>query len=158
MEPKSTKVCTKCGVEKISTEFRKRTAVKDGLQSWCKSCCKVHEKQHWDTNETRRETSKRRSVVSRQKMRECIYEYLVVHPCEDCGEDDPIVLEFDHIDPSQKSFTIGNAGKQIFSLVTLQEEISKCRVVCANCHRRRTARQFNWGKVNMVGMLRIELS
>lgn len=57
--------------------------------------------------------------------------------CADCGESDPVVLDFHHRDPSQKLFNIGTArGKSVPKVVA---EIAKCDVVCANCHRRREA-------------------
>ena len=66
--------------------------------------------------------------------------YKATKGCSDCGESDPIVLEFDHV-RGEKLFTIGNAGPQkgrIWSRMALWTEIQKCDVVCANCHARRT--------------------
>ena len=71
-------------------------------------------------------------------MQRMIYvvEYLGRHPCADCGEDDVLVLEFDHL--RDKSFSIPwGIRNRPWSLVLA--EIEKCEVVCANCHRRRTA-------------------
>ncbi len=62
--------------------------------------------------------------------------------CQDCGYDNWIALQFDHIDPTQKSGEVPvmvNEGK---SLTKVQIEISKCEIVCANCHTIRTAKQF----------------
>src|SRR5213592_3239392 len=59
--------------------------------------------------------------------------YLSKHPCVDCGEDDPIVLEFDHL--RDKKFAI-SAGLQSRPWQDVLDEIAKCDVVCANCHRR----------------------
>ena len=67
-----------------------------------------------------------------------LLEYFTTHPCADCGETDPIVLEFDHL--RDKVFTIG-AQLSRRSWRTILEEIEKCKVVCANCHRRRTAKR-----------------
>ena len=47
-----------------------------------------------------------------------------------------LVLEFDHL--GDKEFGIG-AGFRDRSLQALLNEMAKCEVVCANCHRRRTA-------------------
>ncbi len=54
--------------------------------------------------------------------------------CADCGETDPIVLEFDH----QHSKAHNVATMMHHSFETIIAEMEKCEVVCANCHRRRT--------------------
>jgi hypothetical protein len=74
--------------------------------------------------------------MKREKMRSFIREYKATHPCVDCGEADPIVLEFDHREPSEKSFSLSDARR--LSLSKIAAEIAKCDVRCANCHRRRT--------------------
>lgn len=79
-----------------------------------------------------------------RKIREAIQAHKAKSGCMDCGEKDPIVLDLDHRDRSQKSFTIGNLSHTGMSLEKLMQEVDKCDVVCANCHRRRTARQMNW--------------
>jgi hypothetical protein len=55
----------------------------------------------------------------------------------DCGESDPIVLEFDHI-RGKKVGDVSTLAGQAFSWHKLSAEIAKCEVRCANCHRRRT--------------------
>jgi hypothetical protein len=65
-----------------------------------------------------------------------LIEYLREHSCVDCGEDDVMVLEFDHL--GDKEFNI-SGGLRDRSLAALIAEMAKCEVVCANCHRRRTA-------------------
>lgn len=69
---------------------------------------------------------------------------LLAHPCVDCGETDPVVLEFDH--RSDKSDNIGSMLRHGTSTETMEREIAKCDVRCANCHRRKTAKQFGWWK------------
>lgn len=66
-----------------------------------------------------------------------LFEYLSAHPCVDCGEADPIVLEFDHLE--NKRGDISTMARNC-TPKTIEIEISKCEVRCANCHRRRTAR------------------
>lgn len=68
--------------------------------------------------------------------------YLTENPCVDCGEADPIVLDFDHLPQYDKRFEIARAvSASTRSWSVILEEIQKCEVVCANCHRRRTARR-----------------
>jgi hypothetical protein len=68
-----------------------------------------------------------------------LLEYFKSNPCVDCGESDPLVLEFDHL--KDKLFDIG-AALPDRNWEALLAEIEKCDVVCANCHRRRTARRL----------------
>lgn len=52
--------------------------------------------------------------------------------CVKCGYNKSVnVLQFHHLDPSEKDFTIG--GKS-FSFERLKAEVDKCILVCANCH------------------------
>jgi hypothetical protein len=57
-------------------------------------------------------------------------------PCMDCGNSYPYyAMDFDHRNPEEKKFGICQAKCGNRSLKTLQEEIDKCDVVCATCHR-----------------------
>lgn len=87
--------------------------------------------------------ARKRNLKIRKIIRNYIFEYFNTHKCVDCSEEDPIVLEFDHI--KDKKFTISSVGRDR-TLVEVQKEIEKCEVRCANCHRRKTAKQFGWHK------------
>ena len=83
----------------------------------------------------------------RIKMRFLVLNYLIEHPCEKCGESDPVVLDFDHIDPSTKTKNIAQLLSGHAGWNRIKSEIDKCRVLCANCHRRHTYKQQgHWGK------------
>mgnify|MGYP000864034503 FL=1 len=59
-------------------------------------------------------------------------------PCADCGIQYPYyVMDFDHLDPSIKVANLASMVKQ-GNKQALLDEIEKCEVVCANCHRIRT--------------------
>ncbi len=73
-------------------------------------------------------------------------EYLSDKQCVQCAESDNRVLEFDHLDPSLKSFGIATALRDGYSWEATLAEIAKCRILCANCHKKHTANQFNWYK------------
>ncbi|MBD2564531.1 HNH endonuclease [Nostoc linckia FACHB-391] len=62
--------------------------------------------------------------------------------CVDCGEADPIVLEFDHI--QQKKYGISRMVYAGMGVDSISKEIEKCEVRCANCHRRATAKRSGW--------------
>lgn len=66
-------------------------------------------------------------------------------PCADCGNKYPYwVMDFDHID--EKSFGINSHTKVTRSLDKIKEEIAKCEIVCANCHRGRTHARYMQNK------------
>lgn len=44
-------------------------------------------------------------------------------------------LDFHHIDPTQKDFSLGAARGSIINWNKLVEEVKKCVILCANCHR-----------------------
>jgi hypothetical protein len=75
-----------------------------------------------------------------------IMAYLSAHPCVDCGEADIVVLEFDH--QNEKETTIAELIRDAASLSRLVAEVAKCLVRCANCHRRKTARDRGYYRVD----------
>ena len=80
--------------------------------------------------------AKEYSKLARERIRVFINNYLKVNPCVDCGEADPIILEFDHV--AGKDFNISDATRKGVSIKKLKDEIAKCEVRCANCHRKKT--------------------
>lgn len=86
-------------------------------------------------------TKNERRAQLRNKKRKYIRDYLCEHPCEVCWETRPVCLEFHHIDPDGKSFEPWMSAWIDMSIKRLQNEINKCQVLCANCHRVETAKQ-----------------
>ena len=83
----------------------------------------------------------------RIKVRSRMFEFLSARSCVDCGERDPIVLEFDHRDPKNKFKVIAKMLSGHYSWESVRKEIEKCEVRCANCHRRKTYIQLEyWGR------------
>jgi hypothetical protein len=89
------KICTKCKETKSIDSFSKKGR---GLQATCRPCQSIIAKERYRKN---RDSDIRRSVRNKRlrtlRNIEKMSEYLRSHPCVDCGESDPIVLEFDHI-------------------------------------------------------------
>jgi hypothetical protein len=79
-----------------------------------------------------------------------LIEYFASHPCVDCGLADPVVLEFDHV--GEKHFDIGK-GFEAYGWARVLDEIERCEVVCANCHRRRTYRRAGSWRAMLTGLL-----
>ena len=89
----------------------------------------------------------------RIKVRGHLLEYLSSKKCIDCGESDPIVLDFDHIEPKNKFKPVSRMLSGHWSWESLTKEIAKCEIRCANCHRRKTyIEQGGFGKTKSVKM------
>ena len=78
----------------------------------------------------------------KNKMKLYLFEYLREHPCVDCGESDVCVLEFDHV-YGQKKVGLTRAPNHC-SFPQMINEITKCEVVCSNCHAKRTSKHQGW--------------
>lgn len=71
---------------------------------------------------------------SNSQARYC--EYLLEHPCMDCGEDDIVVLESDHV-RGIKKWNVSRMIKAGYPWSSVLVELEKCEIVCRNCHVRR---------------------
>ena len=105
-------------------------------------------KRYYERNKAResaRSIQKSKALIVAVKA--YLLDYLLGHPCIGCGESDPVVLDFDHRDPSQKLFGLAVARRGKHRLEKVKAEVAKCDVRCANCHRRRTAEQDAAGEI-----------
>jgi hypothetical protein len=76
---------------------------------------------------------KKNSQATRLKLRVWLKNLKQSLSCSKCGENHPACLQFHHKDRTSKSFEISNATRG-YSIKRIEEEISKCEVLCANCH------------------------
>lgn len=135
--------CSKCNLDKDESEFAFRNKVKQIRTSKCRLCHAEYVKNHYQSNKstyiTRANLSSKRY---RKNAKRLIVEYLNDKSCIDCGITDIRVLDFDHRNPKSKTKEVSKMLSNC-SWKTISEEINKCDIRCANCHRIRTAKQFN---------------
>ena len=106
-----TKRCSRCGRVLPISEFYKNK--RDGTYGWCKECRKEAIKKH------------------RRKIQNIINGFKT--PCVKCGETRKHIIQFHHIDPNTKCFSISSTRN--FNLTDkFSEEIKKCICLCSNCH------------------------
>jgi len=131
------KICSRCKIEKSFSEFHKRKSRKSGLCSFCKECSKLRIKNYIKNNrETHLKNARKNSTKNYQKI-VSIIEKIKDVPCKDCGiKYIKAVMHFDHLPQYEKKFSLNLAKEH--SLNDILEEIKKCEIVCANCHRLRT--------------------
>lgn len=85
------------------------------------------------------EQVKQNNVKQRQLFAQRISDFKAGKPCQDCGGFFPEeCMDFDHL--RDKKFQISWAVCLKWSVVL--EEIAKCDLVCANCHRIRTKKRI----------------
>lgn len=129
VDPDAKKICVECGVEKtVIDNFCISNVRSDGLAQRCKEC----------------DAKRRRSKVLQAFA--YVREYLETHHCIKCGENDPIVLDFDHLDRETKEYQISQMIGDGIRVERIQKEIDKCVVLCGNCHRKHTIEQMGFYK------------
>jgi hypothetical protein len=142
-----TRKCGRCGRARPIEEFSWRQKG-NKRHPYCKPCMAEYNRAHYLAN--------RQAYIDRARIRNqaiieervaYLIEYFDSHPCTDCGESDPVVLEFDHL--GDKEFTISK-GLRDRNWDCVLDEIEKCDVVCANCHRRRTTRRGGFRRAALL--------
>ena len=76
----------------------------------------------------------KRNKVQRLRNREFVKSIKEISECIDCGENNPLVLDFDHV-KGEKIMAISNMSNKAYCIDTISKEMDKCEVRCANCHR-----------------------
>ena len=138
------RMCARCHVAKPLEDFPIKNAARGTRRSYCLRCCREYGREHYRNNVAMYvRKAAARAAIERTANRAFVWNYLLTHPCVDCGERDPIVLEFDHREPRTKFREVARLV-HTHGLSAVRAEIAKCDVRCGNCHRIRTATQFGW--------------
>lgn len=127
------KVCGRCKHELPVTSFAQ---YRESLQSYCRACQKEYDAAWYQANRDQRRNKAR---SDRLAYVEWLDSLKANRPCADCGQIYPsFVMEWDHLPGAEKAFVLGEARNGAYGRRRILEEIAKCELVCANCHRIRT--------------------
>ncbi len=139
------KKCRRCQENKDVSEFQKYARNSDGLQPYCRNCKKHIDRECYERN-PRRNYERNKFAAHRNRL--WLYEYLITKNCEweDCPFNDPDMLVFDHLNPIEKRTEVSKMVQCSYSLKTIQAEVGKCRILCANHHQKHTIQQFGYKK------------
>ncbi len=134
------KTCSQCRKIKNLSFYNFRNKKLNILNSACKVCTRKQGQLAYQKNvahykQKAKENNRKRHI----KTMRFVYKYLQSHPCVDCGEQDPIILQFDHV-RGKKIKAVSLMIRERYSIQKIACEISKCQVRCANCHMKRTAK------------------
>lgn len=137
--------CSGCDQEKEATEFAFKNKARGTLQRWCRVCQAAANRKHYLNNKQiyiTRAITRQQSIVEGNRNR--IHTYLSTHPCIDCGNTDIHALKFDYVQET-KGKSIVQQMHDAVSWSIIENEIAKCEVRCANCHRIKSCeRGGNW--------------
>ena len=93
---------------------------------------KVYQKKWYARNKKQR----RQQIYDRKKkIKEWYKEYKKDKVCSHCGFNNPVAIDFHHIDDTTKDITPAEMTRQGYSIERMQAEFDKCIPLCANCHR-----------------------
>lgn len=138
--------CSTCGETKQVSEYAKRSLLTGALHARCRTCVAAYHARWYARNRDRvmaRVHQRTDRLVHEHRKR--LLAWLRMHPCVDCGEPDPIVLEFDHVFGEKRS-EVSELVKAGGSWQAIANEIAKCEVRCVNCHKRKTEERRQKGR------------
>ena len=138
------KKCDHCKLPKDEEEFNWKYKSLGVRHNTCRTCMSIHQKKYFSgpAHERHLAQVKERKEIVRQLSREYVYQYLLTHPCVQCGESDPVALEFHHVGGKDQAVSVLVSGG--YSIERIQQEINSCIVLCATCHRKLTAKERGW--------------
>ena len=117
----------------------------------CRECKREYDRNYYrKSSKEKKKTKKKNEKLRKDKIKNWICEFLSNNPCSICGESRILCLHFDHIDPKNKKYEISGLVNAGASMQKIEKEISKCRVLCANCHAIHTAHQFSYYKTDYL--------
>lgn len=155
------KLCSLCGVEKLTSEFHCHPETLDGLQSYCKECGLVMSNRYYQQNlEAERLQARERyhQNPSRQRVeREAIKAEVLTHygggtlACVRCGFSDIRALSIDHIsgNGTEEKKRLGRAGTEFYRWLRQNLYPKGYQTLCMNCQfiKREENKEYNqWTK------------
>ena len=136
------KECSECHDSYTYDNFYQKKGTPDGYSYYCHTCTSAQAKKYYRDNKDVRKKAIARAKASKREAKKFVLDYLSTHPCVDCGENRPACLDFDHL--RDKSANVSFMVIHGHSISSIKTEIEKCQVLCANCHRVKTAADFGW--------------
>ena len=129
------KICDTCKTSKNLLAFNKNRAKKDGLNSICKECSKLRSRKYYKENREKHiKVIRTRNILLQKRIKSCINK-IKNAGCQTCSERSFCCIDFHHINEEERENHI-SAMAHYCSLKKLKEEIEKCCLLCANCHRK----------------------
>lgn len=129
------KKCNLCKEEKPLSQFHKQTKAKDGVQGSCKICNNSSFRKYYAASPDNHKRNV--SIRAKRMTRERRQKFKILKgrcSCPFCGESEPACLDFHHV--KNKITNISTSLATNMSWEEILQEMEKCIVLCANCHRK----------------------
>lgn len=127
----NSKFCSKCGQERLLSQFNKQKRICD--------ICKKAKDTFGRANTNRQQKVKEYQRSIRKRNYNFVNDYKKKSGCLDCSETNPLVLDFDHV--KKKNANVAQLCANYSTLEKISEEIKNCEIRCSNCHRKITAKR-----------------
>ena len=136
-------ICTKCGEKKSCSQYYKDRKSKSGFQGCCKACDRSIRGRRITPTHLRKRTTVNGlppdGITIAMKGR-FVDDSKLGKPCHSCGEfHHPKAMDFHHLDEATKSFNLSQVKRSKANSITIDDlinEIQKCILLCATCHRK----------------------
>jgi hypothetical protein len=130
------KTCTQCAsTHPDTTDFYRKRSQGRGLEAICKVCWRLKARAY---SQVKRANGFTREHKAKDRRIAYVNAIKLERGCVDCGyKSNVIALEFDHLPEHPLKARIAN----LFKMEDINAEMEKCEVVCANCHKIRTAQR-----------------
>lgn len=155
------KHCYKCNASKPIAEFNKDRSRPDGLNPLCKPCAKAkgakwntenpgaarEAYRKWYADPANAKKANQATVARNRERADLLIAQFKTKPCMDCGNTFPTCcMDFDHRLGTEKSFELKYKNFACKPISAIVDELAKCDLVCANCHRIRTVARNQTGR------------
>lgn len=134
-----TKVCSSCQKDLPLSSYNWINESQNKRHSRCRECASIYARDYYAGGEKVKQKKRvkkyRKDLIARFK------EWKSSQECSICGENCIECLDFHHLDPNEKDANISLLMRD-GSWKKMQEELKKCVVLCANCHRKVHAGKF----------------
>lgn len=129
------------GSETDTSKYRQDTdsVIPDEKPEWVE----LDEEEEWDDlsydrkyYHINKEEHKRRKAERKRELQDWLTDLKAERGCSECDEDHPACLDFHHLDEDTKTDTVSRMVSDGYGKKKLLEEMEKCILLCANCHRK----------------------
>lgn len=145
-------ICNTCGHDLPEESYAWKNKQAGKRSGKCKQCHSAYVREHYAANKSSYiGRAKKSNKKYTDRNRELLNEYRSKLKCERCPEDHPAVLDFHHTDPTSKEESVARLMSSSRSFASIEKEISKCIVLCSNCHRK-----LHWNERNSGAVAQME--